>query len=446
MTTLHPFSTSRESVLPLWSAAAQARRILPDSRAPELFVLLHGMLFTNIQLDDFQPTLARLIERLQIEDMQERDWIMMAVVNVGSVLEYGKSAGILKSRGAIGARDPALTPSSMRVMAKRHAAEEEKMDVDDQRGGSDLKPGSNAAALQTSPSLPAAEPAAEVPASFNLALQLTFAMLTHVLHHPTRTTSPFANPTLNPYLTVLLTFITTVLRHPAALEILERSIPWEDLARFLDSVPPNVIATQLRSVPSQTQDLGERWAMLTSGCAPPLPEDWCLRGMEWVGRRVFERGYWKGVEERRPELEVLDKIEMVEATDGIIEDDGDDIPRVLSENSRRWIRIFRSAVGIAGVVKGFAWNEGTGKWAVEGVLLDKVKRWREEEKTKREEEERRQMRRRSSDDLMEVDEDENLEDVTDSEEDENDSDEIKALKVDYPFIFALKPTDFFRNK
>jgi hypothetical protein len=43
----------------------------------------------------------------------------------------------------------------------------------------------------------------------------------------------------------------------------------------------------------------ERWAMLTSGCTLPLPEDWCMRGMEWVGRRVFERGYWKNEDEKK---------------------------------------------------------------------------------------------------------------------------------------------------
>lgn len=36
--------------------------------------------------------------------------------------------------------------------------------------------------------------------------------------------------------------------------------------------------------------------MLMMGCTPPLSEDWCLHGMEWVGRRVFERGYWKSNE------------------------------------------------------------------------------------------------------------------------------------------------------
>lgn len=58
MITLHPFMTSRESVLPIWSAPAQARRSLLDARVPDLFVLLHGMLFTNIELDDFDATFA----------------------------------------------------------------------------------------------------------------------------------------------------------------------------------------------------------------------------------------------------------------------------------------------------------------------------------------------------------------------------------------------------
>ena len=71
MTTLHPFLTSRESILSIWSHAAQARRSVPDAKASDLFILLHGMLFTNSQLDDSQPTLARFIERLEIEGAKE---------------------------------------------------------------------------------------------------------------------------------------------------------------------------------------------------------------------------------------------------------------------------------------------------------------------------------------------------------------------------------------
>ena len=43
---------------------------------------------------------------------------------------------------------------------------------------------------------------------------------------------------------------------------------------------------------------GERWAMLISGCTL-LPRTGAYRGMEWVGRRVFERGYWKNEDEKK---------------------------------------------------------------------------------------------------------------------------------------------------
>jgi len=43
-----------------------------------------------------------------------------------------------------------------------------------------------------------------------------------------------------------------------------------------------------------------------------------MRGMEWVGRRVFERGYWKSNDEKSKEAELLDASEGGEVTDGII--------------------------------------------------------------------------------------------------------------------------------
>ncbi len=66
MVAFHPFSMVRKSVLTMWSPAVQARRQVPDARLPELFVLLHGMLFTNIQLDDFKRVLERFQEKLEI--------------------------------------------------------------------------------------------------------------------------------------------------------------------------------------------------------------------------------------------------------------------------------------------------------------------------------------------------------------------------------------------
>lgn len=94
MIATHPFETARESDLPLWSQSAQARWLAPDARVPELFVFLHGMLFTNIQLNNFSATLARLLECLDIEEPEVREWTMMAAVNIGALLDHKESCDI----------------------------------------------------------------------------------------------------------------------------------------------------------------------------------------------------------------------------------------------------------------------------------------------------------------------------------------------------------------
>ena len=454
MTTLHPFPTSRESVLPIWSHAAQARRSVPDARASELFVFLHGMLFTNILLDDFQPTLARFIERLEIEGAEEREWIMMAVINISSVFEYGRPSGILRKVGCVGSKEVngPQAAAAMRVMAKKAAAgvpgsthlggvDEERMDVDDEhRGDAGIKSSEDA--------LP------EQPPAFKFALQLTFSMLSHVLRRPTRKSSQYARSNLNPYLTVLLTFLSTVLKHRPTLDVLERSIPWEELGAFFATVPRKIMISQgLMSEPgkSNSHRNAERWVMLTSACAPPLVEDWCLRGMEWVGRKVYERGFWKSGEERKAELEVLETAEGGQLTDGTIEDDdGEEHSQRSSSTSdliRRWVRISRCAVNISGTVDGLTWVDGTRDWKVEGKLAEKVARWKEEDRIEREEEEQRRMGRRWVEDAMDIDEDGSDGVSEESEDDENDTEDIKALKVcslSRVFSFITIYTSFYR--
>ena len=482
MTTLHPFPTSRESILSIWSHAAQARRSVPDAKASDLFILLHGMLFTNIQLDDFQPTLARFIERLEIEGAEEREWIMMGIVNIASIMEYGRPGGILRKLGCVGSKEigghgpQAASAIAMRVQAKKVAAgilesktaigevDEERMDVDEEHHAHHLSPLSHHPSrsldsVMKSPTLPNVEPQTDGagagagtsgdsntdgtpdhPPAFTFALQLVFQMLSSVLRRPTRKPSQYARSTLNPYLTIILTFLATVLKHRPTLETLERSIPWADLASFFATVPRKIMISQgLMVSPKHNNPRHvERWIMLTSGCAPPLPEDWCLRGMEWVGRKVFERGFWKSGEERKAELEVLEMIEGKALTDGTIEDDdGDDggahnsLSGSGSELVSRWVRIIRCGVNIAGTVDGFNWVEGSREWNIEGKLAQKVTQWKEEDQAERDEEERRRMGRRWTEDPMDVD-DADAEDDSiseESEDDENDSEEVKALKA-----------------
>ena len=467
----------------MWSQAAQARRSSPDARASELFVLLHGMLFTNIQLDDFQPTLARFVERLEIEGVEEREWIMMAVINVTSVLEYGRPNGVLRRLGCFGSKDGPQA-AAMRVMAKKAAAGvpgsvrpchgnpgEEKMDVDDEHHQKGFDRDQDIAMRSPSTALPDPD-LPDLPPAFKFALQLTFAVLSHVLKKPTRKASQYSRSTLNPYLTVLLTFLATVLKHRPSLGVLERSIPWADLTAFFTTVPRKIMVSQglmclphdrnysnargnmtncssgPRESPSNKGSVGtstpamERWVMLTSGCTPPLPEDWCMRGMEWVGRKVFERGYWKSGEEKTAELEVLQTTEGGEVTDGKIEDDDGEEEggskraeaAAPSDLVRRWLRVIRCGVHIADIVDGFNWVDGTREWNVQGKLAEKVKRWKEEDRIEKEEEEKRRMGRRWVDDVMDVDEEDEEVVSEDSGDDENDSEEIKGLRVSPDYI------------
>ena len=119
-------------------------------------------------------------------------------------------------------------------------------------------------------------------------MQLAFSTLSFVLRYPTRKASPFSESTLSPYLTILLTFLATVGKHPETLAILEWFIPWEDLSVYFAPIRRNIHVSQGLDVPAPTG--AERRVVLTSSGALPLPEDWRLRGLEWVGRQVFERG------------------------------------------------------------------------------------------------------------------------------------------------------------
>ncbi|KAF7340961.1 PINc domain-containing protein [Mycena sanguinolenta] len=309
LTTQFPFILSREALLPMWSVDAQARRALPEAHLVDLFLLLHGMLFTDIRFDNFQATLRRFVTRLETEGVEERDWIMMSIVNVCAVLEYGNPAGVLKKA--------AMSTDAQKAVA---------MDVEERE-------------TDSHPAFPTRT------ASFSSALQLMFVMLSHVFHSPT-----LENGTLNPYLTVVLTFLATVLQYPQALAAMESSVPWTDLATFFTRIPVHI---RVDRVLSEAHKSSEEHRAIFNRTAPLLPEDWCLRGMEWVSwSNVYSPELWKGGRDQRSEFEVLDS--SAESQD--------------SDDERRWVRIVRCAGDIAQAVDGLTFVQGVMyQWRIEGA-------------------------------------------------------------------------------
>ena len=370
MTTVQPFTAARESILALWVPSDQLRRSSPEAHVSDLFILLHGMLFTKIQLDDFQLMLSRLLERLQIEEIEERDWMMMAVINIGSVLEYGHPTAVLKKIGGI---VPTISPllKSRTSFEKEERKDSDIVDVD-------------AEEVTRSPAIARVDTDqdGDLPVHLKHSLQLAFSMLSEALSQPMRRT-PFQRDTLNPYITVILTFVSTAIKSDHW-PIFERVIPWGELAVFLSSVPRSIIKLSTEVVGSSEPSI------ITAGCSP-LPEDACLRGMVWSGRKLYERGFWnRDTDGRINEAAVLGVKEGEEVSEGIIEDDDDGegrSPRT-SDQDNRWIRVLRSGMMVTKYVDGFASTQqpnGKRLWTVEGRLADRVKSWKEQQRREREE-------------------------------------------------------------
>lgn len=200
-------------------------------------MLMHGMLFTRIQLDDFQPSIARFKERLQLNpaEVTEAEWIMMGVLNICALLEYGRADGVLRricgwtGSGSATTGTSASRPSSSR-QARRQDEDETMEDV-----AADME------ALSTKPQ------AEELPYTLQLALQLTMEMLQYTMKNPSIPSgSPFRPHALNPYLSTVFTFLATVFRHDHAISLLERYVPWNDLATFFTTVRQQTSSSSFR--------------------------------------------------------------------------------------------------------------------------------------------------------------------------------------------------------
>ncbi|KAH9842308.1 uncharacterized protein C8Q71DRAFT_719906 [Rhodofomes roseus] len=168
MITAHPYSTSREAILQIWSPAAQTCRQGPDAGVADLYIILHGMLFTHIQMDDFHGILDRFDEKLNIEGsaiVEECDWDhdgrhqprRYLRVWAATPLSCGASLALAAemSSALAHASAHAMAASSAgkaKLMAKKAEDNDRKMDVDD-KGAAPCKADWKLDAMSMSPAL-----------------------------------------------------------------------------------------------------------------------------------------------------------------------------------------------------------------------------------------------------------------------------------------------------
>lgn len=329
----------------------------------DLFVRLHGMLFTKISLDDFPSVMSRYMERLE-EDatldginrkatISQVDWMLMASVNIAAVMQYGASSGV--ARKALAQEGQERRRNQAGTTDPEDGEQEGDVEHFDPSG----------VPVELSEPLPAVIVEAPITATYTYALQLTFAVFGSALAHPTRMQG--MHSVLNPYITTLTTFLATLLRHPPVTMALFPAIPWQALVGFINS---------------SSMELREETRL---ALGPPLPEDWAVRGMEWVGRKTYERGFWKPKGSGRgsgalaqPRLGERFQSEMdvllasfdsaVDISEGVVDEiDGTDLTDgPVAVNQRRWRRVAWAAGILIKHVDGLSLVDG--KVIIDGEL------------------------------------------------------------------------------
>lgn len=286
-------------------------RLQPDVPALSLFVHLNGLLYTRIDLNTFESVLGRFEEKLEetfayVKAQAQRPsrraargrasndpaqrlsrdstWIMMAVTSIAAMMEFGCEGAILKT--ALGkAQDQKKAEKQSGKAAERthlnhidptpsEASLNELARQVEQLGLEISKSRSVKQALETD--IPA------VPLQLRLAMRLAFSILNNTIRHPMKPDD--IDPAICPYITILLTFLSTLAHNTTVLAVLRSEVCWEELVSLVATLPKYASKAYL----GKDSNIPNRLLGLT------LPEDWCIRGLDWTGKQLFGRGYWKG--------------------------------------------------------------------------------------------------------------------------------------------------------
>jgi len=455
----------------------------------------------------------------------DREWFMLGVVNVAALLQYGADDGVLKkllARDSDGAEDGSASASAsaahhghgdgghlssrgsrhgrggaggaggpsrhgsssatlssasaaraapQAIMVKRSDADDTALDDERTAHG-----GSSSAASTVGPGLGlggaddlvkqlgngpsgASTLPEDDPLPFKLAQELSFSLLSFLIDTPFRNLSSSTLALPNPYVTLVLTFVAHLSHHPSALAHLERALPWAHLAALFNRLPPSIDVRL------------DAPAKLSAG--RPLPEDWCLRGMDWAGRQLFARGYWREHRPRAPaspsgdiggggpsgeggagarvesEMDAL-RFDMAALDEGegagggggtsSANDEAGDIRFGTGSSAAarlaeaRWRRLAICAAWLVRNVPGFDYDaravDPQRRFRISGALQRKLERWQREEDDAREAE---RLSRLALDERGIVSagsaEEEDEESAGEDDDDENDSEAVRELKV-----------------
>jgi hypothetical protein len=290
LTVIHGFPSARESFLILVDPFLGA----VEENWKFLFLRLHGKLFARVELDSFDDEYDTLWSVFYNEEPFSRAyWSRLAIISITSLYQYARKDSRLKDALRQGRRE-------------KREAEEEPAQQPEEPAIEEVQPGAldgqetEMANVDRAPKAFANIPAANISPDkednlsriiFEKSALLGFSLLSEAL----QSHEPLAEGFVN----IWLVFLAYALRYPPVVRLLERHVPWEELAVFL----------------SGTLDwLGEEGTLnlVEELSGPMLSEDRMMRGFEW-SRKMFPRGWFDGVEiEEEDDDEGVERVEKEE--------------------------------------------------------------------------------------------------------------------------------------
>lgn len=273
LTVVHGFSSARESFLILIDPILGKRE---DSWSA-VFVRLHGILFARLQLDSFDDEMDDFFNFWGEPYPAPLQWARLAITNIAALYQYNRRDSRLKEALRQGRRE------------KREAELDETAPVEEVADGDAILPPSQVDILRMDmANVDQAGKFMNIPVDlrsddhedislskivFDKSCNLAFSLLSEALNSGVLESGAVI------FVHIWLVFLTYSLRYQPVVRLLERKIPWQELAEFLNEVNEDI---QIDSGNSLSMDE-------LSG--PILVEDPIMRGFEW-SRKSFPKGWF----------------------------------------------------------------------------------------------------------------------------------------------------------
>ena len=275
---VHGFSSARESFLILIDPALGMKA----STWEEAFIRLHWMLFARLQLDSFDEEVDSFLDQWGPSSVTNTQWAIITVTNIAALYQYNRKDSRLKEALRQGRREKRETEHEESVPAEETTETDTILPPSQLQNDLQVEMANTERAPDTFANMPVeirSDDREDVLLSkivFEKAAYLGFTLLSETLNSGTQD-----GPLLSIH--IWLVFLVYTLRYQPVVRLMERKLPWQELAELLNDVK-SIVDADWSQILAFTELEG-----------PVLIEDPIIRGFEW-SRKLFPKTWFQDVD------------------------------------------------------------------------------------------------------------------------------------------------------